>query len=158
MKCVEVFVACLALLQVLVGTSEVSVVPNQFIVKFNGFYRAEARSRFIGAASCNASLVRVLPRVNPATDRYPSDFDLVELTPFDHSCHLVTSLLNHRLIKSVSPQHLFTGKFNFYSPGFWGCQEMQHELFLLQELEVYFRQMRISAQTAALLNTAWRTS
>ena len=110
MKSVELFVACLALLQV--GTSEVSVVPNQFIVKFNGFYRAEARSRFIGAASCNASLVRVLPRVNPATDRYPSDFDLVELTGSDNSCHLVTSLLNHRLIKSVSPQHQFTGKSN----------------------------------------------
>ena len=112
MKSVEAFVACLALLQVFVGTSEVSVVPNQFIVKFNGFYRAEARSRFIGAASCNASLVRVLPRVNPAIDRYPSDFDLVELTGSDNSCHLVTSLLNHRLIKSVSPQHQFTGKSN----------------------------------------------
>ena len=110
----SVFVASLALLQVFVGTSEVSVVPNQFIVKFNGFYRAEARSRFIGAASCNASLIRVLPRVNPATDRYPSDFDLVELAAGsdDSSCHMVTSLLNHRLIKSVSPQHLLTGKSN----------------------------------------------
>ena len=58
----------------------------EYIVAFKGYYRQEARERFIEAALNESNVVRweVVPRNNPASD-YPSDFDVVQV-----SCILVS--------------------------------------------------------------------
>lgn len=52
----------------------------EYIVAFKGYYRKEARKRFIEAALNESNVVRweVMPRNNPASD-YPSDFDVVQV-------------------------------------------------------------------------------
>lgn len=52
----------------------------EYIVTFKGYYRQEARERFIEAALNESNVVRwaVLPRDNPASD-YPSDFDVIQV-------------------------------------------------------------------------------
>lgn len=53
----------------------------EYIVAFKGYYRQEARERFIEAALNDSDVVRweVMPRNNPASD-YPSDFDVVQVS------------------------------------------------------------------------------
>lgn len=55
--------------------------PAEYIVAFKGYYRQEARERFIEAALNDSDVVRweVMPRNNPASD-YPSDFDVVQVS------------------------------------------------------------------------------
>lgn len=56
------------------------MIIAEYIVGFLGYYRAEARRRFIEAALTDAGVERwtVLPRHNPAAD-YPSDFDVIQV-------------------------------------------------------------------------------
>ena len=52
----------------------------EYIVGFSGYYRTEARRRFLEAALADSGVLRwaVLPRHNPAAD-YPSDFDVIQV-------------------------------------------------------------------------------
>ncbi|KAI5693349.1 hypothetical protein M8J75_014215 [Diaphorina citri] len=85
------------------------IVKNEFIVTFHGYYKSAARSRYIAAALNNSDSVlrwEILQRKNPATD-FPSDFDVVlleEVTGSDEAA--LSSLLEHPLIKRVTPQRL----------------------------------------------------
>jgi membrane-bound transcription factor site-1 protease len=60
----------------------VLIVVSEYIVSFDGYYKASARKRFISAAlQETGSTWSVLPRLNPAHN-YPSDFDVVQVRVF----------------------------------------------------------------------------
>ncbi|XP_048576639.1 membrane-bound transcription factor site-1 protease-like isoform X1 [Nematostella vectensis] len=80
-----------------------SVVENEFIVVFNGYYSTSTRDRYIVSAlgSCGVQEWRIIKRDNPAAD-YPSDFSLLRIV--DHSQLGVEALLTHPMVKRVAPQ------------------------------------------------------
>lgn len=53
---------------------------SEYIIMFDGYYKAFARKRFISAAlqEVGITLWKILPRINPA-NTYPSDFDVVQV-------------------------------------------------------------------------------
>lgn len=57
-----------------------SVVENEYIVVFNGYYTTSARDGYVMSALdlSSAKSWKIIPRHNPASD-YPSDFSLVKL-------------------------------------------------------------------------------
>lgn len=75
----------------------------EYIVAFNGYFTANARSKFISSALRSRGIEdwRIVPRNNPASD-YPSDFELIEI----RSGHRdgVLTLEDHPNIKRVTPQ------------------------------------------------------
>ncbi|KAF2361197.1 Peptidase S8/S53 domain [Trinorchestia longiramus] len=101
-------------LQVKVSYSS-SIVENEYIVGFSGYYRAEARRKFIEAALADSGVRRwtVLPRDNPAAD-YPSDFDVIQLEE-DHSATPgLDSLKDHPAVKRVAPQRMVVRHLTFF--------------------------------------------
>lgn len=92
---------------------------SEYIVAFNGYFTAKARSHFISSAMQNAKTVnwRIVRRENPASD-YPSDFEVVQIRQ-DARSSLLT-LQDHPYIKRVTPQRkvfrtlkLLNGMFRF---------------------------------------------
>lgn len=75
----------------------------EYIVAFNGYFTAKARSHFISSALQNVKAVnwRIVRRENPASD-YPSDFEVVQIRQDAHSSLL--TLQDHPYIKRVTPQ------------------------------------------------------
>lgn len=83
-----------------------TVVKNEYIVAFVGYYKPQTRENYIGAA-LNSSGVhnwKILFRDNPASG-FPSDFDVVLLEETDKSNGLV-ALTDHPLVRRVTPQRL----------------------------------------------------
>lgn len=78
-----------------------SVVDSEYIVSFDGYYKSNARKRFINAALQDTGLSwKVLPRINPVHS-YPSDFDVVQLHGKDSVG--VEALEDHPLVRRVTP-------------------------------------------------------
>uniref|UniRef100_A0A8C8I5U9 Membrane-bound transcription factor site-1 protease n=1 Tax=Oncorhynchus tshawytscha TaxID=74940 RepID=A0A8C8I5U9_ONCTS len=80
-----------------------SPLSTEYIVAFNGYFTAKARSHFISSAlkSSEALDWRIVPRKNPASD-FPSDFEVVQIRQASHSSLL--TLEDHPYIKRVTPQ------------------------------------------------------
>lgn len=80
-----------------------SPLSTEYIVAFNGYFTAKARSHFINSAlkSSEALDWRIVPRKNPASD-FPSDFEVVQIRQASHSSLL--TLEDHPYIKRVTPQ------------------------------------------------------
>ncbi|KAK0044037.1 membrane-bound transcription factor site-1 protease [Biomphalaria pfeifferi] len=90
-----------------------SIVDNEYIVTFNGYYKTQARKRFITAAMQEAGITswKILPRINPA-NTYPSDFDVIQF--HGQSDHAVEAALkDHPLIKRVTPHKKVTRSLKF---------------------------------------------
>ncbi|KAL3859602.1 hypothetical protein ACJMK2_009816 [Sinanodonta woodiana] len=89
-----------------------SVVNHEYIVSFNGYFRTQARRRFLAAALRDSGVVswKIVPRDNPAVD-YPSDFDLVKL--YDQHKEGVDALENHPFVKHVTPHKMVTRTLKF---------------------------------------------
>ncbi|XP_076449807.1 membrane-bound transcription factor site-1 protease-like isoform X2 [Babylonia areolata] len=78
-----------------------SVVDNEYIISFDGYYKSSARRRFITAALQESGLSwQILPRLNPAHN-YPSDFDVVLMHGKPTSG--LEALEEHPLIRRVTP-------------------------------------------------------
>lgn len=78
-----------------------TVVQNEYIVTFRGYYKASARAKFITAALQPKSVhFSIVQRQNPASD-YPSDFDVVHVDP-----NCVQFLNDHPLVRRVTPQRI----------------------------------------------------
>lgn len=77
----------------------------EYIVAFNGYFTAKARSDFISSALRDVDAVnwRIVRRDNPASD-YPSDFEVVEIRQDTRSSLL--TLQDHPYIKRVTPQRM----------------------------------------------------
>ncbi|KAK8402593.1 hypothetical protein O3P69_000762 [Scylla paramamosain] len=90
-----------------------SIVENEYIVAFKGYYRQEARERFIEAALNESNVVRweVVPRNNPASD-YPSDFDVVQIQEHHKNVGL-DALKDHPAVKRVTSQRMVIRHLHF---------------------------------------------
>lgn len=77
----------------------------EYIVAFNGYFTAKARSDFISSALRDVDAVNwhIVRRDNPASD-YPSDFEVVEIRQDTRSSLL--TLQDHPYIKRVTPQRM----------------------------------------------------
>uniref|UniRef100_A0A4W5R5B0 Membrane-bound transcription factor site-1 protease n=1 Tax=Hucho hucho TaxID=62062 RepID=A0A4W5R5B0_9TELE len=75
----------------------------EYIVAFNGYFTAKARSHFISSALRSAEALdwHIVLRENPASD-FPSDFEVVQIRQASHSSLL--PLEDHPYIKRVTPQ------------------------------------------------------
>ncbi|RUS72713.1 hypothetical protein EGW08_019524 [Elysia chlorotica] len=85
-----------------------SVVDNEYIITFDGYYKAQSRKRFITAALQEAGITswKVLPRINPA-NTYPSDFDVLEFHGQSDK-PIIDALTSHPLVKRVTPHRKVT--------------------------------------------------
>uniref|UniRef100_A0A8C4SAC7 Membrane-bound transcription factor peptidase, site 1 n=1 Tax=Erpetoichthys calabaricus TaxID=27687 RepID=A0A8C4SAC7_ERPCA len=75
----------------------------EYIIAFNGYFTAKARSKFISSALKHSKILewKIVPRDNPASD-YPSDFEVVHIKEL-HKDGLL-KLQDHPHIKRVTPQ------------------------------------------------------
>ncbi|XP_075572012.1 membrane-bound transcription factor site-1 protease isoform X2 [Pelecanus crispus] len=80
-----------------------TVVEHEYIVAFNGYFTAKARSKFISSALKSSDIEnwRIVPRNNPASD-YPSDFEVIQINEKQKAG--VLTLEDHPNIKRVTPQ------------------------------------------------------
>ncbi|CAG5132159.1 unnamed protein product, partial [Candidula unifasciata] len=85
-----------------------SIVDNEYIITFDGYYKTLARKRFISAALQEAGITswKIIPRINPANS-YPSDFDVLQFHGQSDQIG-VEALKNHPLIKRVTPHRKVT--------------------------------------------------
>lgn len=83
-----------------------SIVENEYIVKFKGYYKADVRKSYLRAVLKPFDIKnwKIIPR-NNAASKYPSDFDIVHLRKMDQH-EALKALNNHPLIKTVTPQRL----------------------------------------------------
>lgn len=90
-----------------------SIVDNEYIITFNGYYKSPARKRFISSALQEAGLTswKIMPRINPA-HTYPSDFDVVQFHGQSDKAG-VEALKDHPLIKRVTPHRKVTRSLKF---------------------------------------------
>ncbi|XP_064598708.1 membrane-bound transcription factor site-1 protease-like isoform X2 [Liolophura sinensis] len=84
-----------------------SVVENEYIVTFKGYYTSQARRRFLTAALTDSGVISwaIVPRSNPAHD-YPSDFELIKLS--DRDRYGFDALSSHPVVKGVTPHKRVT--------------------------------------------------
>lgn len=75
----------------------------EYIVAFNGYFSAQARSQFISRALRSSDIEnwRIVPRNNPASD-YPSDFEVIQIN--EKQTDGIRTLEDHPNIKRVTPQ------------------------------------------------------
>lgn len=90
------------------------IVKNEYIVAFNGYYKSQARERFIAAAlnGSDVSNWKIVARNNPASD-YPSDFDVVTLEETESSQDGLEALRLHPAIRRVTPQRMVHRSLHF---------------------------------------------
>ncbi|XP_043464380.1 membrane-bound transcription factor site-1 protease [Leptopilina heterotoma] len=83
-----------------------SVIKNEYIVAFNGYYKPRTRENYIRAAlnSSDVKNWKILNRNNPASG-FPSDFDVVLIEENDKYSGL-SALTDHPLVRRVTPQRL----------------------------------------------------
>lgn len=83
-----------------------SVIKNEYIVAFNGYYKPRTRENYIRAAlnSSDVENWKILNRNNPASG-FPSDFDVVLIEENDKYSGL-SALTDHPLVRRVTPQRL----------------------------------------------------
>ena len=83
-----------------------SVVKNEYIVAFKGYYKPQTRENYIRAALNSSGIKnwKVLSRDNLASE-FPSDFDVVLLEETDKHPGL-NALSEHPLVRRVTPQRL----------------------------------------------------
>lgn len=83
-----------------------SIVKNEYIVAFKGYYRPQTRENYIRAAlnSSGIGKWKVVARDNPASG-FPSDFDVVLLEETDKRSGL-NALSEHPLVRRVTAQRL----------------------------------------------------
>ncbi|XP_069113191.1 membrane-bound transcription factor site-1 protease-like [Argopecten irradians] len=88
------------------------VVDHEYIVSFNGYYKAQSRKRYLTAALHNSDVTswKIVPRNNPAND-YPSDFEVVKLS--DGGRAGVEGLQDHPLVRRVTPHKQVTRTLKF---------------------------------------------
>ena len=90
---------------------QVSTVDRQFIITFKGWYSEPARKGFIDAALKSLAEAgeqfSIIARNNPMAE-YPSDFDLLVFSEDNVVSQSVQLLLQHPLVKSVTPQRMVT--------------------------------------------------
>lgn len=81
----------------------ICVLVPEYIVAFNGYFTAKARSKFISSALKSSDIEnwRIVPRNNPASD-YPSDFEVIQIN--EKQKDGVLTLEDHPNIKRVTPQ------------------------------------------------------
>ncbi|XP_032813570.1 membrane-bound transcription factor site-1 protease [Petromyzon marinus] len=80
-----------------------SVVSNEYIVTFNGYFTARARHSFVAGAlrGAGVSSWHVVPRHNAASD-FPSDFEVVTIG--ERRRHGIAALERHPSVRRVTPQ------------------------------------------------------
>ncbi|CAL1681030.1 unnamed protein product [Lasius platythorax] len=90
-----------------------SIVENEYIVKFKGYYKADVRENYIRTvlSSFGIKSWKIILR-NNAASKYPSDFDIVHLKEIDQY-QALKALNNHPLIKTVTPQRLIQRTLKF---------------------------------------------
>ncbi|XP_072764123.1 membrane-bound transcription factor site-1 protease [Anoplolepis gracilipes] len=83
-----------------------SIVEDEYIVKFKGYYKTDVRENYLRAilSSFDNKNWKIIPR-NNAASKYPSDFDIVHLKEMDKD-QALKALNNHPVIKTVTPQRL----------------------------------------------------
>lgn len=94
------------------------IVENEYIVVFNGYYKNQARAKYINTA-LNTSGVRkwkIIPRENPASD-YPSDFDVVVIEDTEKNSGL-DALTSHPSIKTVTAQRMVLRTLKFVNENY----------------------------------------
>lgn len=84
-----------------------SIVDNEYIVSYNGYYKQPTRKRYLNAALHESGVTswKIVQRDNPAFD-YPSDFDVVKLN--DQQAKGFEALKDHPVIKTVTPHRKVT--------------------------------------------------
>lgn len=90
-----------------------SIVENEYIVKFKGYYKADVRENYIRTVLSSFGIKnwKIILR-NNAASKYPSDFDIVNLKEIDQY-QALKALNNHPLIKTVTPQRLIQRTLKF---------------------------------------------
>ena len=100
------------------------IIPQEYIVKFSAFYKADKRQNYIDASFNKLKTqlktkdefhvqYRIIKRQN-IMSKYPSDFDLVEIYVNPNNAYenrttnVIEHLTSHPLIKSVTPQLMVT--------------------------------------------------
>uniref|UniRef100_A0A8C4R2D8 Membrane-bound transcription factor site-1 protease-like N-terminal domain-containing protein n=1 Tax=Eptatretus burgeri TaxID=7764 RepID=A0A8C4R2D8_EPTBU len=85
-----------------------SMVSNEYIITFSGYYTARARASFISTALCSSPSYtwRLLPRANAASD-FPSDFEVVWLANA-YAGSGQRALQRHPSVRRVTPQRRVT--------------------------------------------------
>lgn len=98
----------------------------EYIVAFNGYFTAKARSHFISSALRSAEALDwgIVLRENPASD-FPSDFEVVQIRQASHSSLL--TLEDHPYIKRVTPQRKVFRTLN-YTPD---CESLSSPLTVI---------------------------
>ncbi|XP_031843340.1 membrane-bound transcription factor site-1 protease [Nomia melanderi] len=90
-----------------------SIVKNEYIVAFKGYYKPHSRENYIRAALNSSGIYKwkILFRDNLASN-FPSDFDVVLLEETDKYNGL-DALTEHPLIRRVTPQRLVQRSLKF---------------------------------------------
>ncbi|CAM1330162.1 MBTPS1 (predicted) [Pycnogonum litorale] len=85
-----------------------AVIKNEYIVKFNNYYKSRSRLNFIASAlkQVGENSWRIKTRNNPAV-KYPSDFDIIEWYGPNRKEGL-KALKEHPNIKSITSEHMIT--------------------------------------------------
>uniref|UniRef100_A0A8W8JSW4 Membrane-bound transcription factor site-1 protease n=1 Tax=Magallana gigas TaxID=29159 RepID=A0A8W8JSW4_MAGGI len=89
-----------------------TVIDHEYIVSFNGYYKPQARKRFLTAALHDSGVLswKIIPRDNLAYD-YPSDFDVVKLNDGSHAG--IEALESHPIIKRITPHKKLSRSLKF---------------------------------------------
>jgi hypothetical protein len=82
------------------------IVPDEYIVAFDGYYSAADRLSFISRSLGNSSEWKVVPRANPAATNFPSDFDVVIVPNSDLDTSARERLASDPRVKHVTRQRL----------------------------------------------------
>ncbi|XP_033228138.1 membrane-bound transcription factor site-1 protease isoform X2 [Belonocnema kinseyi] len=83
-----------------------TIVKNEYIVTFKGYYKPQTRENYITAALNSSGIKnwKIFSRDNLASE-FPSDFDVVLLEETDKRSGL-NALTDHPLVRRVTPQRL----------------------------------------------------
>ena len=94
------------------------VFHTEYIVTFTSYYTTEARDGYLAASLHSYQGWSVVPRSNPGQE-YPSDFSLLRLEeePGEERTEILEALLQHPLIKRVTPQRRITRTLKFTEKG-----------------------------------------
>ena len=94
------------------------IFHTEYIVTFTSYYTTEARDGYLAASLHSYQGWSVVPRSNPGQE-YPSDFSLLRLEeePGEERTEILEALLQHPLIKRVTPQRRITRTLKFTEKG-----------------------------------------
>lgn len=103
-----------------------TIVKNEYIVTFKGYYKPQTRENYVTAALNSSGIKnwKVLSRDNLASE-FPSDFDVVLLEETDKRTGL-NALTDHPLVRRVTPQRLVRRTLKFVDAGEDGDPEYKN--------------------------------